>query len=45
MQLHELAATCRCPPHLLIHADQEEILRLLSTHLPLLYEAVIKISV
>lgn len=43
MRLHELAATCRCPLHLLIHVGQEEIPRLVSTHLLLLYEAVMKI--
>lgn len=41
MQLHELAATCHCPPHLLIHVGREEIRRLLDSRLLMQCEAVI----
>lgn len=40
MQLRELAATYHCLQHLLIHVDQEEILQLVNSHLPLQCEAV-----
>lgn len=45
MQLHELAATCHCPLHLSIRVDQEEILQLVNSHLPLQCEAVTKIVI
>lgn len=40
MQLREQAAIYHDLQHLLIHVDQEEILQLVSNHLPLQCEAV-----